>query len=237
MARLNIKTPGADRRKDSGARLAGGMGMAAARQESEALLRRAVLGCLLWEDVAYESGEEVAANISALVPMVDAGVVADIAIEARVGQGLRHVPLLLARVMASLPTHRHVVGALLPEIIRRPDEITEFLAIYNRSNIGKRLPLSKQVKIGLAAAFGRFNEYSLAKWNRDGTFRLRDALFLTHPTPKDAEQAMLWAKLAADTLATPDTWEVILSGASSNGMSKARAWEKIIDIWIIEDAK
>jgi 60 kDa SS-A/Ro ribonucleoprotein len=235
MAKLNVKVPGVDRRFDAaGTRLAGGAGKVAAAQGAEALLRRAVMACLLWEDVAYQSGNEIAKQIEALVPAVDAGKVADIAIEARVNQKLRHVPMLIARVMAKLPTHKHLVGALLPEIIRRPDELTEFLAIYRKD---AKEPLSKQVKVGLGAALKRFNEYQLGKYNRDGAYKLRDVLFLTHPKADNAAQAELWAKLANQTLATPDTWEVILSGASSNGMTKAQAWEKVLDLWITDDEK
>jgi hypothetical protein len=36
----------------------------------------------------------------------------------------------------------------------------------------------------------KFNEYSLAKWNRDGAVKLRDVLFLTHADPRIAHKAL-----------------------------------------------
>jgi len=43
------------------------------------------------------------------------------------------------------------------------------------------------MKKGLAAAFGKFDAYSLAKYNSDGAaIKLRDVLFLTHAKPKES---------------------------------------------------
>lgn len=53
-------------------RLAGGSGALAAKQSNTALLRRAVLANLLWEDVAYMDGEGVAEEIQRLIPLCPA---------------------------------------------------------------------------------------------------------------------------------------------------------------------
>jgi hypothetical protein len=82
------------------------------------------------------------------------------------------------------------------------------------------------VKKGLAAAFGKFDEYQLAKYDRKGLIKLRDVLFLCHAKPKDAEQDALWKRLIDDELAVPDTWEVSLS--SQNGGSKKAKWERLL---------
>jgi hypothetical protein len=70
----------------------------------------------------------------------------------------------------------------------------------------------------------RFSEYELAKYNRDGEIKPRDVLFLSHAKPKDEAQAALWKKLAANELATPDTWEVQLSA----GADKKETFERLI---------
>ena len=168
-----------DYREDKAARTAGGSGVYAAAQGAEGLLRRAVLACLLWESNFYEAGNVGAEQIASLIPQVEPEKVAALAIEARREQKLRHVPLFLAREMARHETHRGLVGRVLSEVILRPDELTEFLAIYWKDG---RQPLSGQVKKGLAAAFGRFNAYQLAKYNRDEKVKLRDVMFLVHPT-------------------------------------------------------
>lgn len=64
-------------------RLAGGSGALAAKQSNVALLRRAVLANLLWEDVAYMDGMKVAEEIQRLIPLCPAEDVYHIALEAK----------------------------------------------------------------------------------------------------------------------------------------------------------
>lgn len=194
----------------------------------EEKLYRSTMSCLLWEDTHYEDGQTIAQRIASLIPNVDPLRTAQIAIDARNLMNLRHVPLLIAREMVRLDSHKSLVSKLLPEIIQRPDELTEFLAIYWKD---KKQPLANQVKKGLGKAFTKFNEYQLAKYNTKGKINLKDVLFFTYPKSENLEQKKLWKKLADDELQTPDTWEVILS---SNKYSKKEAWEKIIDLWIEE---
>jgi len=195
---------------------------ALARQISPALqLRRAVLACLLWESQFYEDGVEIAGRIAELVPKVAADKGAALAIEARERMKLRHAPLLVVREMARHKTHRHLVAETLAHVIQRADELAEFVAIYWKDG---RVPLSGQVKKGLAAAFPKFDEYQLAKYDRGRPIKLRDVLFLCHAKPLDAAQAGVWKKLIWGRLATPDTWEVALS----SGADKREAWERLL---------
>jgi hypothetical protein len=176
---------------------------------------------MLWEDEFYEEGVQIAGRIRELVPRVDAAKVAALAVEAREAMKLRHVPLLLVREMARHASHRALVAQTLTRVIQRADELSEFMAIYWADG---RAPLSGQVKKGLAAAFTRFDEYALAKYDRAGVVRLRDVLFLCHAKPIDADQAGLWRRLIEGNLFTPDTWEVALSG----GGDKRAHWERLL---------
>jgi 60 kDa SS-A/Ro ribonucleoprotein len=193
-------------------------GATASRITPEQQLRRSVMACMLWENTFYEDGESIANRIKATIPLVPPSVVAQIAIEARGKMKLRHVPLLLARELAAL---RYPVASLLRDIIQRPDELTEFLAIYWKDG---RQPLSAQVKKGLAAAFEKFSPYQLAKYNRDGAIKLRDVLFLCHAKPKDKEHESTWKQLIDGSLPVPDTWEVALS----SGANKKETWERLL---------
>src|SRR5438270_1287440 len=130
---------------------------------AEQELRRSVLACMLWEDQFYEDGVAIAGRIRELVPKVAAEKVAALAVEARERMKLRHAPLLVVREMARHKTHRHLVAETLSRVIRRADELAEFVAIYWKDG---RVPLSGQVKKGLAAAFPKFDEYQLAKYDR-----------------------------------------------------------------------
>ena len=187
----------------------------------EMQLRRSVLACLLWESQFYEDGVEIAGRIAELVPKVAADKVAPLAIEAREQMKLRHAPLLLVREMARHKTHRAPVSETLARVIQRADELAEFVAMYWKDG---RVPLSGQVKKGLAAAFPKFDEYQLAKYDRGGPIKLRDVLFLCHAKPRDQVQAAVWKNLIAGTLTTPDTWEVALS----SGADKHEAWERLL---------
>lgn len=179
------------------------------------------MSCMLWEKGFYEDGEDVAARIANIVPSVDPAAVADIAIEARNKQYLRHVPLWVAKTMAGLSSHKKFVASVLAEIIQRPDELTEFLSLYWKD--GKK-PLSAQIKKGLATAFTKFDKYSMAKYNKDSAVKLRDVLFLCHAKPKDKAQEYLWKQLINGELQTPDTWETNLSA----GSDKKETWERLM---------
>lgn len=202
-------------------RLAGGSGALAAKQSNTALLRRAVLANLLWEDVAYMDGMKVAEEIQRLIPLCPAIDVYNIALEARTMQKLRHTPLFIAVEMCKYPEHKMFVQDLLPKIITRADMLTDFLAIYWKD--GKK-PIANQAKKGLAKAFHNFNEYKFAKYDRDAAIKLRDVMFLCRPKPENQYEQDLFKKVADRTLATPETWEVLLS----TGKDKKESWTKLI---------
>lgn len=192
-------------------------------------LRRAVMSCMLWEDQFYEDGVSIADRIGKLVALVEPETVAAMAIAAREDMKLRHAPLLLVREMARHEGHKALVAATLERIVQRPDELTEFLAIYWADALGpmqqrKRAAVSAQVKKGLARALTKFDAYQLAKHDRDGAVRIRDVLFLTHAKPKDTAQEKVWKELVDGKLAAPDTWEVALSG----GANKRETFERLI---------
>ena len=202
-------------------RVAGGSGALAARQSNVALLRRAVLANLLWEDVAYMDGESVANEIKRLIPLCPALDVYNIALEARLIQKLRHTPLFIASEMCKYPEHKLFVKDLLPKIITRADMLTDFLAIYWKD---KKCPICNQAKKGLELAFHNFNEYKLAKYDRDAAIKLRDVMFLVHTKPRNDYEKELYNKVASRTLTPPETWEVLLS----RGEDKKATWTKLI---------
>lgn len=204
-------------------------GAPARRISVEAQLRRTVLACMLWEDTFYEDGVKVADRITTLCKQLPQETLADIAIEAREEMYLRHVPLLIVRNMAR--KGGPLVGKTLARVIQRPDELTEFLAIYWGSEPTQKVgsqtkgqSLPAQVKLGLAEAFTKFDAYQLAKYDRDGAVRLKDVLFLVHPKPKDDAQDVMWKKLVDGTLKAPDTWEVALSA----GEDKKESWTRLV---------
>jgi 60 kDa SS-A/Ro ribonucleoprotein len=190
-------------------------------------LRRSCLASLLWEQTFYESGQDHAKRVAELVKACKPVDVASLAVEARSRMHLRHLPLFLVRELARTKGNGTIVAATLPQVIQRPDELGEYLAIYwggKTARAPRPEPLSAGSKRGLSAAFKRFGPYALAKYDRDDGVKLRDVLRLTHAKPKDAEQAALWKKVVARELETPDTWEVALSA----GKDKRETFERLL---------
>ncbi len=175
----------------------------------EAKLLRMTMAHMLFEKQFYVDGEDPYQTLQKLVAEVSPEFVASVAKKARSEFKLRHVPLALMRGLAKNGTLK---AQDLADVIQRADEMPEFLSLYWKD--GKQ-PISNQVKKGLALAFGKFNEYQLAKYDRNNsTISIRDTLFLSHPKPANAEQAALFKKVADQKLETPDTWETNLSAGA-----------------------
>ena len=195
-----------------------------AAQSNIALLRRAVLANLLWENIAYMDGKDVAAEIKRLIPLCDPMDVANLTIEARVMQKLRHTPLFLAVEMCKYDATRPYVKEVLPKIVTRADMLTDFMALYWADG---KCPICNAAKKGLAEAFHNFKEYHFAKYDRDAEIKLRDVMFMVRPKPINQLEEALYKKIADRTLETPETWEVLLSKAHSPE-EKAEVWTKLI---------
>ncbi|BAV09543.1 TROVE domain-containing protein [Filimonas lacunae] len=195
----------------------------------------------LLTDACYEKADARLKRMQDLMQKVEPQFVAKLAVYARNKMYLRTAPVVMATELAKLHQGDRLVSKTIAGIVQRPDEIMELLACYqafNKRTATKKLNrLSKQVQKGLAVAFNRFDEYQFAKYNRSTTVKLKDALFLVHPKPKDDAQQALFNKIVADTLATPYTWETELSALGqqsyeSEAVKKAAIkakWEELID--------
>jgi hypothetical protein len=186
---------------------------------SEAKLVRMTMAHMLFEKQFYVDGEDSYKTLQKLINEVSPEFVANVAKKARNEFKLRHVPLALMRGLAKNGTLK---AQDLADVIQRPDELSQFLAIYWKD--GKQ-PISNQAKKGLALAFGKFNEYQLAKYDRNSSaISIRDTLFLSHPKPENKAQELLFKKIANKQLKTPDTWEVQLSA----GADKAETFTRLM---------
>lgn len=185
-------------------------------------LRRSVLSCLLWEREFYEDGQSIADRITEFADKVKPEELAGLAVEARKVFHLRHVPLLLlCSLIKRTDCSPGLVSEAIFDVVSRVDELTELLAIYWRNG---RCPVDRQLRLGLARAITKFDEYQLAKYDRDGAIKLRDVFRIARPKPKNAEQEALWRRVVKRELKTPDTWEVALSG----GANKKETFERLI---------
>lgn len=202
-------------------------------------LRRLTMACMLWEKQFYVDGADVADRVAELIPKVPFETVAQIAIEAREAMKIRHMPLFIA-CEALKHFNGRKVGDLIARVVQRPDEAAELLALYWRAG---KCPLAKQLKVGLARAVQKFDEYQLSKWSGgNGAISLRDVIFLAHPNPRTNEHADRLARLVnrdhvpAEVaakhgldptvvgLSSPETWENRLS----RGEDKAAVFAEMI---------
>jgi len=195
----------------------------------------------------YESEDDFVVRLRGLIGKVNPMFVAQLAVYAREEMYLRSVPMVLISELARIHSGDSLISKLTTRVIQRADEITEMLAYYQHLNSGntkkvfgqdkKLCKLSKQIQLGVAQAFHKFDEYQFAKYNRNGEVKLRDAMFLCHPKPENKKETALYKKIATDTLSTPYTWEVELSEVGQKKYetpeAKAQAfklkWEELID--------
>lgn len=209
MTRFNKKVP-----SKKTTNLAGG---SAIKHSPDMELVVSVLSTFL-EDKFYESGDERIARIKNLIARATPAFVAKLALVAREDFHLRSVSHLLAGELAM--THRgdNLVSRLLSKIAERPDDLIEILSYTEK-------PVPNQVKKGIAKALQNFSRYQLAKYRMEGhDVKLVDLFNLTHPKPKDKEQAELWKELMAGKIKNTDTWEAELSLSKD----KKASWSKLV---------
>lgn len=197
-------------------------GAIAYRMNDKEKLVTQVLTSLFNESKFYGDNSRDILNTTRNVLKSDGRFVANLCIYARNEVHLRTISHVLVSELAKSIEGKEFVRKALNRIVERPDDMTEVLAYYIHT-YGKPVPNS--VKRGLADSFGKFDEYQLAKYNRDNAIKLKDILCLVHPKAKDEKQNDLWKRLLEDRLETPVTWETELS---SKGNTK-EVWEDLID--------
>jgi len=185
-------------------------------------------------------------NLVKRISVNDPEYVPKLAAYARNEMYLRTVPVFLLVEYAKAGTKLEGAYKYVSSILRRADEPAEAIAYFLASSPinpeveakrkasleaqGKKYvpktfaPIPGMLKKGISDALNQFDEYQLAKYNREGKVTLKDVIFLTHPKPKSAEQQVLYDKIINGTLETPFTWETHIS---KNGASK-RTWEEVI---------
>jgi hypothetical protein len=191
------------------------------------------------KDQFYRSEQEGVDRVRDLIPQIDKKFVAKAAIYARNEFGMRSISHVVTAelfrkhgdvsFLYGLPWAKSFVN----QVIRRPDDATEILAYYKAKVMEKSLP--KQLKLGLAAALQKFDEYQIAKYKGDGkAFKLVDIANLTHPK----SNAVL-KKLVGGTLKPADTWEVKMTQAGQKAETDEEKAENKKEVWtkLLESGK
>lgn len=173
--------------------------------------------CLVGENKYYESAAFADNELIKATHRVlkhDPEFVLQLAVYIREKLYLRSVPLVLCAEYANVaPGTVHGAKRYITRVIGRADEIIELLAYqFARNKVSPRkskMPIV--MKKAVADAFNKFDAYQFSKYSRHGTVQLRDALFLTHPKPKDENQQKIFDDIVSRSLTPPETWEVMRS--------------------------
>ena len=198
-------------------------GYAIKRKPKDELVMMTVCN-LVGEPNFYNSGasslKEYEHAIDAVLKF-DPEFVLKLAVYARTELNLRSAPMFIIN-RYTMQTNR-IVGAskYIEQAIQRVDDMTELVAMQ----LAYCGCVTNPVKRGVAKAFLKFDEYQYAKYkgaNHDVS--LRDVMFIVHPKPDSGERELIFNRIANNTLATPDTWEV----AISTGGNTKENWIKII---------
>lgn len=170
------------------------------------------------KDTYYQSGTDNVSWISKMArELEDPLFAAKAAVFTRHDNGLRSVSHVVA---AALATRTDVKGqpwlrSFYKRVVRRPDDITETLALMKASD-PKLRKLSNALKRGFGDAMTGFDEYQLAKYLRkDRDPNLIDAVNLLHPKSTPALQALM-----TGTLKPAETWETKVSAAGKAAASQ-----------------
>ena len=141
---------------------------------------------------------------------------------------LRSAPIFLLVESAQYNGVKPFIKTYTPTILKRADELTEVIAYFISKNgeIGAsgKASLPNSLKNGIAESFHNFDTYQYAKYDRDGTVKLRDVLRLVHPKPRDEEESQRFKQIRDRSLPIAETWETVISNNGSNKES----WESVI---------
>ena len=203
-----------------------------ANKKTKLMLR--VISSLISENGFYKSGKQLDEDLRKSIHKVaekDPAFILKLALYARTNLYLRTAPMVLLGEFGMSEGRGQVPNArrAVTNTIQRADEITELLAYVieqNKTRHAFKGKLPMVIKNGVADAFNKFGAYNFSKYDRHGTVTFKDAIFLTHPKPKDEDQEAIFNDIVNETLKSADTWEVALS---TKGASK-ETWTNVLPV-------
>lgn len=214
MSKFNQNTAEKDKTKNNS-------GVTAYKMDIKSKLIVQVLTTFFNEHKFYgDNSNEIINNIQEVLE-IDPKFIANLAIFARKEMHLRTISHVLVSELAKHNNGKPYTREAISKVVERVDDMTEILSYYIEK-YGKPIPAS--MKKGLADSFKKFDEYSIAKYNRNKEVKLSDILNLTHPKPLNKTQSNMWKRLLDKELETPITWETELSAKGN----KKEVWENLI---------
>ena len=155
----------------------------------------------------YESTDDVLVRLKKHLEVVikkgNLDFIANLAVYSRSQMHMRTMPIVLvvhfAKILRENGKHYDHMRQLVSGVIQRPDEITDMMS-YALQVFGEDVDINNKKKLvpvaifkGMGDSFGKFNEYSLAKYNQAKAVKMSDVLRIVHPKSKTPEQGILLA--------------------------------------------
>lgn len=202
----------------------------------EQIFYEVLVGTLYGKDKYYTKTSDIVVSLreatAKLVARRKMDFLANVIVHARTVMHMRTIPVIATIIAADearkqkvdFPQLRYVVE----QVIQRADQLTDFIAAA-LDTFGNKKMIPRQVRSGVADAFGKFNEYQFGKYNTSAAVKLKDVLRIVHPKPATAEQSQVYKKIVDGTLETPYTWETQLSDSGKTGRSKADVWTELVN--------
>jgi len=170
-----------------------------------------------------DNSDEIIETLKAVIKD-DPEFVSNLAVFARREFNMRSISHVLTSYLANAPEGKPYVKKTVKGVVLRGDDVTEILSYYINT-FGKPIPNSLRRGLRDILSSPKFDAYTLAKYKGEGkSFKMRDAICLCRPNPKDEQQSANFKKLLEGTLETPYTWETELS---ARGNTKD-VWQELI---------
>ena len=165
------------------------------------------------KDKFYETSEDQLRRLNDLISKNDPKFVAQLGIYARNVFGMRSVTHVIAASLPYIANGQPWVKEAIHDIVRRPDDMLEILAV-SMGGEKKTRPVPNALKKGLALALQKFGAYQLGKYKGEGSsVKMVDLFNIVHPRPVNRKQEELWKDLMSGTLKAEGTWEMMLTQA------------------------
>ena len=160
-------------------------------------------------DKYYESSKDTLSRLSRLFDELDdKKFLAKASIYARDKYRMRSISHVCSALIAEKVHGEEWLKSYFDKVTMRVDDMTETVSYFWRN--GKK-PIPNSMKKGYSKAFGRFDEYQLAKYqSKNKELSLVDLMRLVHPK-KTEKNASGLEKLVKGTLVNTDTWNAKLS--------------------------
>ena len=223
MAKFNKNTSKTNTPANS-VNLAGGA--AYERNDFKKELASIILSSMLG-DSFYESEKKRLENIEKLVVdnLDNSLFTAKAMVYTRNEGNLRSVSHFLANVLAeNVKGSAFMKPALIKSTIR-PDDLTEIVGLWNSRNPGKMIPnaLRKAIKEGLE---NKWTGYHLKKYFGNGNVKVSNLINISHPTPKNDEQRVLFKQALENKLPKIDTAQTV--NADLKGEERAEKYAEML---------